>query len=72
LIIKKKHKKYGLSKSNIMDYNFDNNFLYGHWSGPIVYDVLVRNLILVIENIKKLKIEKVLYDDICKILPMDF
>jgi hypothetical protein len=37
-----KHKKYGFSKSNIMDYNFDNIFLCGLWNGPISYDVLVR------------------------------
>jgi hypothetical protein len=42
-----KHKRYGLSKSNIMDYNLENNFLYGHWNGPSMYDVLVRELILV-------------------------
>ncbi len=58
MIIKKKHNKYGLSKLNIMDYNFDNNFLYGRWSGPIIYDVLVRNSILVIQNINKVKFEK--------------
>jgi hypothetical protein len=43
-----KHKKYGLSKSNIMDRNFDNNFLCGVWNGPIINDVLIMDLILVI------------------------
>jgi hypothetical protein len=43
----KKHKRYGLSKMNIMDCNLDNDFLYGLWNGPIIYDVLVRDLILV-------------------------
>jgi hypothetical protein len=42
-----KHKRFGLSKSNIMDYNLNNNFLYGLWNGPIIYDALVRDLILV-------------------------
>jgi hypothetical protein len=42
-----KHKRYGLSKSNIMNYNLDNNFLYGLWNGWITYDVLVRDLILI-------------------------
>jgi hypothetical protein len=42
-----KQKRYGLSKSNIMDYNLDNNFLCGLWNGQIMYDVLVRDLILV-------------------------
>jgi hypothetical protein len=44
---KKKCKRYGLSKLNIMGCSLDNNFLYGFWNGPIIYDVLVRDLILV-------------------------
>jgi hypothetical protein len=43
-----KHEKCGLiSKLNIMDYNFDKNFLYGLWNGSIIYDMLVKDLILV-------------------------
>jgi hypothetical protein len=42
-----KCKSYGLSKLNIVGCNLDNNFLYGLWNGPIIYDVLVRDLILV-------------------------
>jgi hypothetical protein len=30
-----------------MDYNFDNNFLYELSNGPIIYDVLVKDVILV-------------------------
>jgi hypothetical protein len=42
-----KHKRYELSNLNIMDYNLDNNFLYGLWNSPIIYDVFIRDLILV-------------------------
>jgi hypothetical protein len=42
-----KHKRYGLSKLNIMDYNLDNFFLYELGNGPIIYDVLIMDLILV-------------------------
>ncbi len=40
-----KCKRCGLSKLNIMGCNIDNNFLYGLWNGPIIYDVLVSDLI---------------------------
>jgi len=44
---RKEHKRYGLLKLNIMNDNFDNKILYVFWNGPIIYDVLVRDLILI-------------------------
>jgi hypothetical protein len=26
-----------------MEYNIGNNFLYGLWNGPIIYDVVVKD-----------------------------
>jgi hypothetical protein len=42
------------NKKNTRDMDFQsrhydcdlNNFLYGFWNGPIIYDVLVKDLIL--------------------------
>jgi hypothetical protein len=41
------HKRYGFPKSKIMDYNFGSKFVYGLSNGSMIYDVFVRDLILI-------------------------
>ncbi len=40
-----KNKDMEFQSQILMDYNIGNNFLYGLWNGPIIYNVAVRDLI---------------------------
>lgn len=41
----------------IMHYNFGSKFVYGLSNGSMIYDVFVRDLILITYHIKKIKFE---------------